>query len=309
MTSNNAPSLIIEAKALHKRFGDFTAVQNISFYVSQGECFGLLGPNGAGKTTAMRMIYGFSPLTSGEMLVFGRNITEGWRGIRSRIGVCQQDNTLDPDLTVEQNLHMFAGYFSIPRGVAIRKTDELLAYFSLDQKRKAKVADLSGGMSRRLMLARALVNDPELLILDEPTTGLDPQSRHLLWDRLKELRTRGLTILMTTHYMEEAAWLCDRLLIVDHGRVLVEGAPKELIREHAGDSVIEVEHPLPELIDFITSQRIAYEDLGGRILIYSEQRNDLEEILRTDYCTQSCTFRTGTLEDVFLRLTGRGLRE
>jgi lipooligosaccharide transport system ATP-binding protein len=300
---------IIDAKSLHKRFGTFTAVEDISFSVSQGECFGLLGPNGAGKTTAMRMIYGFSPLTSGEMLVFGQNITDGWRSIRSRIGVCQQDNTLDPDLTVEQNLRMFAGYFSIPRSISIQKTNELLAYFNLEQKRKAKVADLSGGMLRRLMLARALINDPELVILDEPTTGLDPQSRHLLWDKLKELRARGLTILLTTHYMEEAAWLCDRLLIVDHGRVLVEGAPRELIRKHAGNSVIEVDQPLPELIEFIQAQAIAHEDLGGRLVIYSEQRNDLEEILRTDYCTQSCTFRTGTLEDVFLRLTGRGLRE
>lgn len=309
MPNNASPPLIIEAESLHKRFGDLTAVEDVSFSVSKGECFGLLGPNGAGKTTAMRMIYGFSPLTSGKMRVFGQDITHGWRTIRSRIGVCQQDNTLDPDLTVEQNLRLFAGYFSIPNTEAAGKAEELLKYFSLEHKSKAKVADLSGGMARRLMLARALVNTPELVILDEPTTGLDPQSRHLLWDKLKELRGRGLTILLTTHYMEEAAWLCDRLLIVDHGRVLVEGAPQELIQKFAGTAVIEVEQPLPELLAFIKDQRIAHEDLGHRMVVYSEQRKDLEEILRKDYCTQTCTFRTGTLEDVFLRLTGRGLRE
>jgi lipooligosaccharide transport system ATP-binding protein len=261
--------MVIEACGLRKPFGNFIAVKDTTFSVSKGECYGLLGPNGAGKTTVMRMIYGFSPLSSGTMLVFGHDIKEGWRYIRSRIGVCQQDNTLDPDLSVEQNLRMFAAYFSMPRNVATRKADELLAYFSLEQKRKARVADLSGGMLRRLMLARALINDPELLILDEPTTGLDPQSRHLLWDKLKALRARGLTILLTTHYMEEAAWLCDRLLIVDHGQVLVEGAPRKLIREYAGDSVIEVDQPLPELLEFITTQHIAHEDLGGRLVIYS----------------------------------------
>lgn len=313
MTSQNGPGAfaapVIEAQSLHKRFGVLTAVQDVSFSVARGECFGMLGPNGAGKTTVMRMIYGFSPLSSGRMRVFGLDIRDGWREIRSRIGVCQQDNTLDPDLSVEQNLFLFATYFSIPRKAAAQRAAELLQYFALTHKRQARVADLSGGMVRRLMLARALINDPDLVILDEPTTGLDPQSRHQLWDKLKDLRSRGLTILLTTHYMEEAAWLCDRLLIVDQGRVLVQGSPHELIQEHAGDSVIEVDQPPPALLEFISAQGIAHDDLGGRVIIYSERRRDLEDILRRDHCAQACTFRTGTLEDVFLRLTGRGLRE
>lgn len=300
---------VIEARSLHKSFGDFAAVKDISFFVSRGECFGMLGPNGAGKTTAMRMIYGFSPLTSGRMRVFGQDIRESWRHIRSRIGVCQQDNTLDPDLSVAQNLRVFAGYFSVPGREAVLKAQELLNYFALDHKKDAKVADLSGGMARRLMLARALINDPELVILDEPTTGLDPQSRHLLWDRLKGLRDKGLTILLSTHYMEEAARLCSRLIIVDHGLVLAEGTPQDLIQAHVGHDVIEVEHPLPALRDFLAMQDIAHEDLGGRIIIYSEQNKRLERVIREDFCAQTCTFREGSLEDVFLRLTGRGLRE
>lgn len=301
--------LVIEARSLQKRFGIFTAVDDLSFSVAKGECFGMLGPNGAGKTTVMRMIYGFSPLSSGQMRVFGQDIQDCWRTIRSRIGVCQQDNTLDPDLSVEQNLHVFARYFSLPRTQAVRKTDELLEYFALKHKKTARVADLSGGMIRRLMLARALVNDPELVILDEPTTGLDPQSRHLLWDKLKDLRSHGLTILLSTHYMEEASWLCDRLIIVDRGRVLVEGGPDELIQVHVGHSVIEVDQPNPELRRFIMAQGIAHEDLGGRMIIYSGQRKELERVVRDDFCTRTCTFRSGSLEDVFLRLTGRGLRE
>jgi len=309
MSDEKTRPLVIEARALRKCFGAFTAVEDISFSVARGEIFGLLGPNGAGKTTAIRMIYGFSPLTSGSMRVFGQDIHDGWRNIRSRIGVCQQENTLDPDLSVEQNLLVFAGYFALSRKTAVQRTRELLAYFALEHKKEAKVGELSGGMIRRLMLARILINDPELVILDEPTTGLDPQSRHQVWDKLKELRDRGLTILLTTHYMEEASWLCDRLLIVDRGRVLVEGAPQDLIQAHVGDSIIEVDQPEPALRDFIAAQDLAHEDFGGRIIIYSGQRPELERIIREDYCAHTCTFRNGTLEDVFLRLTGRGLRE
>lgn len=309
MSDKNTRPLVIQALALRKCFGAFTAVEDLSFSVSRGEFFGLLGPNGAGKTTAMRMVYGFSPMTSGSMLIFGQDIRDGWRNIRSRIGVCQQGNTLDPDLSVEQNLLVFAGYFALPRKTAVQRTRELLTFFALEHKKEAKVGDLSGGMIRRLMLARALINDPELVILDEPTTGLDPQSRHQVWDKLRELRAKGLTILLTTHYMEEASWLCDRLLIMDRGRVLVEGSPQDLIQTHVGNSVIEVEQPEPALRNFIESRGLAHEDLGGRIIIYSEQRPELERIIRENYCAQTCTFRNGTLEDVFLRLTGRGLRE
>ncbi|TVR01572.1 MAG: ABC transporter ATP-binding protein [Desulfovibrionales bacterium] len=300
---------IIEARNLHKRFGTFTAVDDLSFRVEKGEFFGVLGPNGAGKTTAIRMIYGFSPLTSGSMRVFGLNIEQGWREIRSRLGVCQQENTLDPDLTVEQNLLLFAGYFSLPKVIAGQRSRELLEYFALEHKKQAKVEHLSGGMARRLMLARALINDPELVILDEPTTGLDPQSRHQVWDKLKELRSRGLTMLLTTHYMEEAAWLCDRLIIVDHGKILVEGTPRALIREHAGDSVVEVETPSEALREFTRSRNLQHDDLGNRLIIYNTLGPDLEHQLRGAFCDQTCTFRQGSLEDVFLRLTGRGLRE
>jgi lipooligosaccharide transport system ATP-binding protein len=303
------PPPVIEARNLHKRFGVITAVDDLSFTVAKGEFFGVLGPNGAGKTTAIRMIYGFSPLSSGSMRVFGQDIHLGWRDIRSRLGVCQQENTLDPDLTVEQNLVVFAGYFSLPRTVAEQRTRELLDYFALGHKRRAQVSDLSGGMARRLMLARAMINNPELVILDEPTTGLDPQSRHQVWEKLKELRGKGLTMLLTTHYMEEASWLCDRLIIVDHGKLLVEGSPRRLIQEHAGNSVIEVEQPSEALRDFMQTHELTHEDLGSRIIIYSDRDEELESTLRTTFCSQTCTFRMGTLEDVFLRLTGRGLRE
>ncbi|NLX18356.1 MAG: ABC transporter ATP-binding protein, partial [Desulfobulbus sp.] len=226
-----APPLL-EVRELSKTYNGFTAVGGISFSVQAGECFGLLGPNGAGKTSAIRMIYGASPSSAGSLQVFGLDITRDWRRIRARIGVCQQDNTLDPDLSVFQNLLIFAGYFGIPREQAKSRARELLHFFALDKKSDAKVGDLSGGLARRLTLARALINEPELVILDEPTTGLDPQSRHLLWDRLHDLRARGTTFILTTHYMEEAAQLCDRLVIMDHGQILVEGTPQELINRH-----------------------------------------------------------------------------
>ena len=216
---------IIEARNVVKRFGNFTAVDDVSFTVESGLFFGLLGPNGAGKTSAIRMMYGFSPLTGGTLTVFGKDIRTHWREIRSRLGVCQQENTLDPDLTVAQNLLLYARYFEMDRATAVRRADALLSFFALEPKREAKVAELSGGLARRLQLARALMAEPDLLILDEPTTGLDPQSRHQMWDRLFDLKKRGLTMLLTTHYMDEAETLCDRLLIMDHGRIIAEGEP------------------------------------------------------------------------------------
>jgi lipooligosaccharide transport system ATP-binding protein len=300
---------IIEARGLCKRFGSFTAVDDISFEVRAGECFGLLGPNGAGKTSAIRMVYGFSPVTEGSLLVFGMDIGTQWREIRARIGVCQQENTLDPDLTVQENLHVFASYFRIPAKEARRRTDELLAFFALEKKSTAKVSELSGGLARRLTLARSLINNPELIILDEPTTGLDPQSRHLLWDRLQNLRARGTTLVLTTHYMEEAAYLCDRLLIMDHGTILVQGDPKGLIREHAGESIIEVEQAGEDMMRFLGQESIPHEIVGERVLIYDGGGTPLEARIRNDYCVSRCTFRKATLEDVFLRLTGRELRE
>jgi lipooligosaccharide transport system ATP-binding protein len=302
-------STIIDITNLSKQFNDLTAVDSISFSVQKGEFFGLLGPNGAGKTTTIRMLYGFSPPTSGSLRVFDMDITANWRQIKARIGVCQQDNTLDPDLTVAQNLMVFAGYFAISRQEAAIRAAELLDFFALSHRKHAKVMDLSGGMARRLILARALINRPELLILDEPTTGLDPQSRHQVWEKLEALKDEGLTALLTTHYMEEAAKLCDRLVIIDHGKILVNGSPRELIARHAGTQVIEIEGPDQALRDYVQSNQIEHEDLGRRIILYTPEGDMHGSIIRKQFCTERCIFRNSTLEDVFLRLTGRELRE
>ncbi len=300
---------LIEARHLVKHYHGVAAVNDISFQVSAGEFFGLLGPNGAGKTTTIRMLYGFSPISQGRLTLFGRDIVTDWRAIKHRIGVCQQDNTLDPDLTVEQNLLIYAGYFAIPTSKARERAAELLEFFALTHKKDAQVMELSGGMARRLILARALVNRPELLILDEPTTGLDPQSRHQVWEKLTALKKQGLTVLLTTHYMEEAASLCDRLMIIDHGQILVEGAPNELIARHAGRHVIEIEGADQTLRDFIADHGILMDDLGEKLIIYTPEESELHRVVRERFCTERCTFRNGTLEDVFLRLTGRELRE
>jgi lipooligosaccharide transport system ATP-binding protein len=300
---------IIEAKNLRKEFGSIIAVDDISFNVPRGECFGILGPNGAGKTSTVRMIYGFSPMTGGSLRVFGLDITRSLREIKSRIGVCQQENSLDPDLTVEQNLMVFARYFDMPKKTAAEKTEKQLKFIALDHRRDAMVTELSGGMMRRLVIARALINDPELLILDEPTTGLDPQSRHQVWERLERLKASGLSILLTTHYMDEAARLCDRLIIVDHGRILIEGKPLELIRKHVGHNIIEVANPSSKLKDYVQSHMQAYEVMESRLIIYDEESEALFHTISTNFCEEGCILRPATLEDVFLRLTGRDLRE
>ena len=300
---------IIEARDVVKRYNEFTAVNGISFTVRKGEFFGLLGPNGAGKTSAIRMMYGISPVTSGEMILFGLDIQREWRKIRSHLGICQQDNTLDPDLTVEQNLLLYARYFEIKTSHARQRAEEMLEFFALTGKRNAKVMTLSGGLARRLQLARALMAEPQLLILDEPTTGLDPQSRHQVWERLFELKKNGLTMLLTTHYMNEAESLCDRLLIMDHGNIITEGRPRGLITEHAAESVIEIEGPGIELRRFVKTHGIRHDDLDERIIIYAEARGEVETTIREKFCLEACHFRPGNLEDVFLRLTGRELRE
>jgi lipooligosaccharide transport system ATP-binding protein len=300
---------IIDIRNLVKQFDGFTAVNDISFSVDQGEFFGLLGPNGAGKTTTIRMLYGFSPPTRGELRIFGRDIRTDYRKIKSRIGVCQQDNTLDPDLSVEQNLHVFAGYFSIPKKEAGKRTKELLDFFALSHKKDAKVIELSGGMVRRLILARSLINQPELLILDEPTTGLDPQSRHQVWEKLENLKKTGLTVVITTHNMEEASHLCDRLIIVDHGKILVNGNPEDLIERHAGHNIIEIEGPDQALVEYVKEHNIGFDDLGRRLILYETQEKDLNHTIRERFCSEKCTYRKSTLEDVFLRLTGRELRD
>jgi len=298
---------VVEATDLKKRYGEFTAVNGVSFQVRTGECYGLLGPNGAGKTSIIRMMYGFSPLSSGTMRLFGQDIEKDWRVIRSRIGVCQQDNTLDPDLSVEDNLAVFAGYYSIPAARARARAEELLRFFALEKKRKAKVMELSGGLAKRLMVARSLINEPELLILDEPTTGLDPQSRHLLWEKLRALQKAGVTLFLTTHYMEEASYLCNRLMIIDYGKILVEDSPLALIKRYVGDSAVEIEGADEALRQYLEKNRINHEVLDQRIMVYAE--NSVAEHIRHHFCMHGCTFRPPTLEDVFLRLTGRELRE
>ena len=300
---------IIEVQNLVKKFNGFTAVDGVSFSVAKGEFMGFLGPNGAGKTTTIRMLYGFSPPTGGLLKIFGMDIKSNWREIKSRIGVCQQDNTLDPDLSVVQNLHVYAGYFSIKKQEVIKRSSELLDFFALNHKKDAKVMELSGGMIRRLILARSLINNPDILILDEPTTGLDPQSRHQVWEKLETLKKTGLTVLLTTHYMDEASRLCDRLIILDHGKILVEGRPKDIIKSHAGENIIEIEMPDKPLRDFISANNIKHDDLGERVILYVTEGTELDHIIRKNFCTEQCIYRKSTLEDVFLRLTGRELRE
>ena len=302
-------TISIDAQHLRKTYGSLVAVDDVSFQVMPGECFGILGPNGAGKTSIIRMIYGFSPMSGGVLQVFGLNSSDHIRSIKARIGVCQQDNSLDPDLTVRQNLEVFARYFNIPHPVAQERTQKLLRFMALDHRQDSRAIDLSGGMMRRLVIARALINEPELLILDEPTTGLDPQSRHQVWERLEELRMGGLSILLTTHYMEEASRLCDRVMIMDHGRILVEGEPAALIRSHVGHDIIEVADPSDDIRAYIRDRNMQHEDLGHRMIIHVEEGNNMfHEISR--FCgKEGCIMRMATLEDVFLKLTGRDLRE
>lgn len=223
---------VIEASHLIKEYGSLIAVNGISFQVRRGECFGFLGPNGAGKTTTMRMIYGFSPMTSGELTVLGHSVQNNLRQIKKKIGVAPQEMSLDPDLTVIQNLLIFAKYFDLPKGEAIERAFRLLHFFHLEEKKGDKIDQISGGMKRRLLIARALINQPEILILDEPTTGLDPQTRHVMWDRVSSLREEGVTTVLTTHYMEEAEALCDRIVIIDFGKIVEEGRPGELVQKH-----------------------------------------------------------------------------
>jgi lipooligosaccharide transport system ATP-binding protein len=300
---------VLEAENLKKTFGDLVAVDGVSFRIKQRECFGLLGPNGAGKTTTVRMVYGFTPVGEGNLKVFGLDVRKDLRRIKYRLGVCQQEDNLDPDLTLLQNMEIFARYFDIPRKEARGRIDGLLKFIALDHRRKTKVDELSGGMKRRLVLARALVNEPDLLILDEPTTGLDPQSRHQVWEKLEELKAKGLSVLLTTHAMDEASRLCDRLLIMDHGRILVEGRPGELVERHVGRNVIEVSEPSGEVRKFVTEKELEHEDVGHRLMIYLNDGDRLFKQISTSFCREGCILRMATLEDVFLKLTGRELRE
>ncbi len=290
---NNA----VKLDKIHKKFGEFEAVKEVSFSVPEGKCVSLLGPNGAGKTTSLKMIMGLLKPSSGELEILGAQANEINHHIKSRIGLVPQDDNLDPDLTVEENLYVFGSYYGLKKEFIKEQTTKVLEFVSLADRRKAKISELSGGMRRRISFARALVSDPDLVILDEPTTGLDPQARHMLWQKVRNLKAEGKTILLTTHYMDEAERLSDLIVLVDHGQVIAKGSPRELIKEHVEPHVFEAEKPLPQGLE-----KFRNEDIGESVLIYSTDLSP-EKKLGTFH------HRPANLEDVFLKLTGRSLRE
>jgi lipooligosaccharide transport system ATP-binding protein len=304
---------VVVARDLQKQYGDFTAVRDISFDVWPQECFGFLGPNGAGKSSTMKMIYCRTPVTSGTLDVVGLDARRNQRAIKSRIGVVAQENDLDPDLTVRQNLAVYAMFFGMSRAAAYEKADEIIGFITLEEKSSNLVKELSGGMKRRLTIGRALVNDPELLILDEPTTALDPQARLLIWQKLADLKANGVTLIISTHYMEEASRLCDRLVIMHEGRILTDGAPRRLIEEYAGGYVIELPAEsayMQPLLDSLAGRLQYREKVGDTMFLYSsdglEARRSMIEV---GIPPGEALARESTLEDVFLRLTGRDLIE
>jgi lipooligosaccharide transport system ATP-binding protein len=299
---------IIEATALKKIFGNLTAVNGISFAVKKGEVFGFLGPNGAGKTSTMKIIACVSPRTSGTLRVFGLDPEISPTEIKQRLGVVPQETNLDPDFTCYDNLFTYSRYFDIPPDVARKKAEGLLKFVQLEEKRDVTIEKLSGGMKRRLILARALVNNPDLLILDEPTIGLDPQARHLIWDRLKLLQSQGNTIVLTTHYLDEAARLCDRLVIMDNGNILVEGSPEELVRKYVGAEIVEVSKT-EDVLSCLERENIPFEVIGDTIQIATESSREVARSLFDNCTPRNLITRPATLEDVFLKLAGRKLRE
>ena len=304
---------LIRARGLTKRFGSFTAVDHIDVDVARGESFGFLGPNGAGKSSTMRMMAAVSPVTEGTLRILGLDpATDGPR-IRARLGVVPQEDTLDTELTVRENLIVYGRYFDLPRPLLRERAAELLDFVQLTERANDRVDPLSGGMKRRLTIARALVNEPELLLLDEPTTGLDPQARHLVWDRLYRLKQRGTTLVLTTHYMDEAEQLCDRLVVMDGGRIVAEGPPAELIRRYSTREVLELRFQPgaadldPSVIDGVASR---IEQLPDRVLVYTEDSDAaLARVADAGLIPLTSLTRRSTLEDVFLHLTGRQLVE
>jgi lipooligosaccharide transport system ATP-binding protein len=311
MTSSVEP--LIRARGLTKRFANFTAVDTIDFDVYPGEAFGFLGPNGAGKTSTMRMIGCASPVTAGSLHVMDMDPALKASLIKARLGVVPQQDNLDTELTVRENLLMYARYFDIPRQVARSRADELLKFVQLSERATSQVESLSGGMKRRLTIARALINEPEIVLLDEPTTGLDPQARHVIWERLYQLKRRGATLLLTTHYMDEAEQLCDRLVVMDRAKIVAEGSPRQLIERYSTREVLELRFPddtrasLNGQLDGL-AERI--EELPDRILLYTvDGEQTLEQIHARAIPLESALVRRSTMEDVFLRLTGRRLVE
>lgn len=307
------PQPVIVARDLVKRYGDFAAVDGLSFEVAPGESFGLLGPNGAGKSTTMRMIGAVSTRTEGELSILGLDPDRHGPDIRSQLGVVPQADNLDMELRVRENLLVYGRYFGLPRRVVAERADELLDFAQLADRGQAKVDALSGGMKRRLTIARGLINDPRIILLDEPTTGLDPQARHILWDRLFRLKEQGKTLVLTTHYMDEAEQLCDRLVVVDHGRIMAEGSPAELIRQHSSREVLELRFGSDrneEVARALEGSGDRIEVLPDRILVYTaDGEAELERISAAGLHPITSLVRRSSLEDVFLRLTGRTLIE
>ncbi|HTG41479.1 MAG TPA: ATP-binding cassette domain-containing protein [Methylomirabilota bacterium] len=311
--SENPSTSLIHARGLTKRFGDFTAVDAIDFDVAPAEAFGFLGPNGAGKTSTMRMIGSVSPISDGTLTVLGLDPRTNGPQIRARLGVVPQQDTLDTELTVRENLVLYGRYFGLSREECGRRADELLDFAQLTERQNDEVEPLSGGMKRRLTIARALINEPELLLLDEPTTGLDPQARHLLWDRLYRLKQRGVTLVLTTHYMDEAEQLCDRLVVMDKAKIVAEGSPRQLIERYSTKEVTELRFP-PDVQDSLDgkldglAERI--ERLADRVLLYADDGEAVAVAAHErGLKPETVLVRRSTLEDVFLRLTGRSLIE
>ncbi|NQV07438.1 ABC transporter ATP-binding protein [bacterium] len=304
-------SYLVEATGLVKRFGDFTAVDGVDFGVRPGEAFGFLGPNGAGKSSTMRMIGAVSPVTEGELTVLGRDPAVDGPAIRARLGVVPQEDNLDEELSIYENLVIYGRYFGLPRKVIDPRIDELLDFAQLEERRHSRVEPLSGGMKRRLTIARGLINQPELLLLDEPTTGLDPQARHLLWDRLYRLKQQGVTLIITTHYMDEAEQLCDRLVIMDKGKIAAEGSPRELIDRYSSREVLELRFEVggqDSYLEELESLASRIEALPDRVLLYTDDADETAAAVHAAGIEPEYTVsRRSTLEDVFLRLTGRRL--
>jgi len=306
--------VLIRARELTKRFGDFTAVDGISFELSRGEVFGFLGPNGAGKSSTMRMIGCVSPPSGGELTILGMDPVKDGPAIRARLGVVPQEDTLDVELTVQENLLIYGRYFGLRRDVIADRTAKLLDFVQLTERARDQVEPLSGGMKRRLTIARSLISEPEILLLDEPTTGLDPQARHVVWDRLYRLKQQGVTLVLTTHYMDEAEQLCDRLVVMDGGKIAAEGSPRDLIARYSTPEVLELrfsldeqEHAPDKLADVPVAR---LEVLADRILLYTQDGDETLSAVRARGLQPATSLvRRSTLEDVFLKLTGRRLED
>ncbi|KON34262.1 ABC transporter [miscellaneous Crenarchaeota group-1 archaeon SG8-32-1] len=302
--------ILVKAENLTKKFGALIAVDNINFEIFKGESFGFLGPNGAGKTTTMRMIQSVSPLTEGKLTLAGMNVKDNSREIKCMIGVAPQEDNLDPDFTVFQNLIAYSRYFDVPKEKAKNKAEELLNFLQLEEKRDVIITSLSGGMRRRLILARALMNEPQILILDEPTTGLDPQARHLIWTKIRSLKNQGVTVILTTHYMDEAAQLCDRITIMDNGKIIEKGKPSDMVKKHVGEEVLEVIYS-KESMDCLknTFPEARIDVVDEKIHVFTQKPRGILAKVLEETSFKGAAIRDSNLEDVFLKLAGRSLKD